>query len=94
MYLPGTSAAETYLDQEKILRAAAEIGADAVHPGYGFLSENADFARACAEAGLVFVGPPPDVVETMGLKDRAKDVARKAGVPVLPGLTVPGRADA
>jgi acetyl/propionyl-CoA carboxylase alpha subunit len=90
VYLPGTSAAETYLDQEKILRAAAEIGADAVHPGYGFLSENADFARACAEAGLVFVGPPPDVVETMGLKDRAKDVARKAGVPVLPDALVTG----
>src|SRR5262249_1887807 len=66
--VPGNtaSAAETYLDQKKILRAAAEIGADAIHPGYGFLSENAGFARACAAAGLVFVGPPPDAVETMG----------------------------
>ena len=90
VYVPGTSATETYLDQEKILCAAAEIGADAVHPGYGFLSENAGFARACAEAGLVFVGPPPDAVETMGLKDKAKEVARKAGVPVLPDALVTG----
>ena len=88
--LDGATAAETYLDQEKILRAAAETGADAVHPGYGFLSENAGFARACAAAGLVFVGPPPDAVETMGLKDRAKEVARKAGVPVLPDAAITG----
>jgi acetyl/propionyl-CoA carboxylase alpha subunit len=84
------SAAESYLNQERILRAAAEIGADAIHPGYGFLSENAGFARACAAAGLVFVGPPPDAVETMGLKDKAKEVARKAGVPVLPDVAVTG----
>jgi len=82
--LGGATAAETYLDQEKILRAAAETGSDAVHPGYGFLSENAGFARACAAAGLVFVGPPPAAVATMGRKDRAKEVARSAGVPVLP----------
>jgi propionyl-CoA carboxylase alpha subunit len=84
------SVAESYLNQEKILRAAAEIAADAIHPGYGFLSENAGFARACAAAGLVFVGPPPDAVETMGLKDKAKEVARKAGVPVLPDVAVTG----
>lgn len=90
VHLRGSSAAETYLDQQKILRAAAEIGADAVHPGYGFLSENAGFARACAAAGLMFVGPPPDAVETMGLKDKAKEVARKAGVPVLPDAPITG----
>jgi propionyl-CoA carboxylase alpha chain len=88
--LGGSTAAESYIDQGKILRAAAETAADAVHPGYGFLSENAGFARACAAAGLVFVGPPPESVETMGLKDRAKDVARSAGVPVLPDARITG----
>jgi propionyl-CoA carboxylase alpha chain len=88
--LGGATAAESYLDQGKILRAAAQTGADAVHPGYGFLSENAGFARACAEAGLVFVGPSAEAVETMGLKDRAKEVARAAGVPVLPDAPITG----
>ena len=86
--LGGSTAAESYLDAGKMLRAAAETGADAVHPGYGFLSENAGFARACAEAGLIFVGPPAGAVETMGLKDRAKEVARRAGVPVLPDAVI------
>ncbi|MCO6010451.1 ATP-grasp domain-containing protein [Actinoallomurus purpureus] len=86
--LGGSTASESYLDQEKILRAAAETNADAVHPGYGFLSENAGFARACAAAGLVFVGPSPESVETMGLKDRAKSVARAAGVPTLPDARI------
>jgi acetyl/propionyl-CoA carboxylase alpha subunit len=88
--LGGSSAAESYLDQDKILRAAAEAGADAIHPGYGFLSENAGFAQACADAGLTFVGPSPEAVETMGLKDRAKEVARHAGVPVLPDARISG----
>ena len=87
--LGGSTASESYLDTDKILRAAAEIGADAIHPGYGFLSENAGFARACEQAGLIFVGPPPGAVETMGLKDKAKEVARKAGVPVLPDAGYP-----
>jgi propionyl-CoA carboxylase alpha chain len=83
-------APSSYLDTAKILRAAAETGADAIHPGYGFLSENAAFARACADAGLTFVGPSPEAIETMGLKDRAKDVARAAGVPVLPDAAITG----
>ena len=65
-------AAESYLQTEKILDAAARAGADAVHPGYGFLSENAAFAEACANAGVIFVGPPADAIRAMGLKDRAK----------------------
>ncbi|MCD0449235.1 biotin/lipoyl-binding protein [Actinocorallia sp. API 0066] len=85
--LGGTMA---YLDQERILQAAATANADAIHPGYGFLSENAAFARACVDAGLVFVGPSPEAVETMGLKDRAKEVAKAAGVPVLPDAPVTG----
>jgi propionyl-CoA carboxylase alpha chain len=88
--LGGLTAAESYLDTAKILRAAAGTGADAIHPGYGFLSENAAFAAACAEAGLVFAGPPPQAIATMGLKDRAKEVARSAGVPVLPDTSVSG----
>ncbi|MGB7505941.1 MAG: biotin carboxylase N-terminal domain-containing protein, partial [Mycobacterium sp.] len=83
--LPGSSPAETYLDGDRIIAAAHLTGADAVHPGYGFLSENAGFARACADAGLVFVGPPPDAIDAMGSKLTAKAMMAGAGVPVLPG---------
>jgi propionyl-CoA carboxylase alpha chain len=82
--LPGRTAAETYLDVEALLAAAAATGADAVHPGYGFLSERADFARAVIDAGLTWVGPPPDVIAAMGDKLAAKRLMAGAGVPVLP----------
>ncbi|OHV42674.1 biotin carboxylase N-terminal domain-containing protein [Pseudofrankia sp. BMG5.36] len=86
--LPGATPAETYLRLDAILDAARRTGADAVHPGYGFLSENAGFARACAHAGLVFVGPPPEAIEAMGSKTQAKTLMAQAGVPVLAGLVV------
>ncbi|HEY5337594.1 MAG TPA: acetyl-CoA carboxylase biotin carboxylase subunit, partial [Rhizomicrobium sp.] len=76
---------ESYLRADAILAAAKATGAQAVHPGYGFLSENADFAEACAAAGIVFVGPPPSAIRAMGLKDRAKTLMAKAGVAVVPG---------
>jgi acetyl-CoA carboxylase biotin carboxylase subunit len=76
---------ESYLLGDVILAAAKETGADAIHPGYGFLSENAEFAEACKKAGVIFVGPPADAIRAMGLKDRAKSLMAKAGVAVVPG---------
>jgi acetyl-CoA/propionyl-CoA carboxylase, biotin carboxylase, biotin carboxyl carrier protein len=87
-------AAESYLSVERLLEAAARTGAQAVHPGYGFLAENAGFARACAEAGLVFIGPPADAISLMGDKIRAKETVRAAGVPVVPGSSGSGLTDA
>jgi acetyl-CoA/propionyl-CoA carboxylase biotin carboxyl carrier protein len=87
-------ATESYLSVERILQAAERSGAQAVHPGYGFLAENAGFARACAEAGLVFIGPPADAIALMGDKIRAKETVRAAGVPVVPGGRDPELADA
>ena len=83
--LPGNSAAETYLNGAAIVAAAVKAGADAVHPGYGFLSENSGFAETCAAAGLVFVGPPAAAIHAMGDKARAKALMERAGVPVVPG---------
>src|SRR5712675_1121948 len=80
---------ESYLSIENVLAAARKTSADAVHPGYGFLSENAQFARACAQAGIVFIGPPPEAMEEMGEKTRARRKAIEAGVPVVPGLKEP-----
>ena len=85
--LPGSVPADTYLRGERIIAAAQATGAGAVHPGYGFLSENAGFARACAAAGLVFVGPSAAAIEAMGSKIAAKELMAAAGVPVLPGVT-------
>ncbi|WP_055612245.1 acetyl/propionyl/methylcrotonyl-CoA carboxylase subunit alpha [Streptomyces phaeochromogenes] len=87
-------AAESYLSADRLLEAAARTGAQAVHPGYGFLAENADFARACAEAGLVFIGPPADAISLMGDKIRAKETVKAAGVPVVPGSSGSGLTDA
>ncbi|MFD7486379.1 acetyl-CoA carboxylase biotin carboxylase subunit [Streptomyces mirabilis] len=87
-------AAESYLSVERLLEAAARSGAQAVHPGYGFLAENASFARACAEAGLVFIGPPADAIALMGDKIRAKETVKAAGVPVVPGSSGSGLTDA
>jgi len=81
----GPRPAESYLRGDKIIEVAKACGAEAIHPGYGFLSENEDFARAVEKAGLVFIGPTPQAIERMGLKDRAKAIMEKAGVPVVPG---------
>ncbi|MEU9268391.1 acetyl-CoA carboxylase biotin carboxylase subunit [Streptomyces sp. NPDC048251] len=87
-------AAESYLSVERLLAAAARTGAQAVHPGYGFLAENAGFARACADAGLVFIGPSADAISLMGDKIRAKETVQAAGVPVVPGSSGSGLTDA
>ena len=88
--LPGDAPGATYLRHDLLLDAAARSGADAVHPGYGFVSESGDFARAVADAGLVWVGPPADAIDAMGSKIGAKEMMRAAGVPTLPSITVDG----
>ncbi|MDN3646387.1 acetyl/propionyl/methylcrotonyl-CoA carboxylase subunit alpha [Pontixanthobacter aestiaquae] len=85
VHIGPSPAAESYLVGEKIIAAAKETGAEAIHPGYGFLSENADFAQAVQDAGLIWVGPNPDSIRAMGLKDSAKSLMQEAGVPVTPG---------
>ncbi len=92
--LPGESPARTYLSAEAICRAALDAGADAIHPGYGFLAESEAFARAVREAGLVFVGPPPEAMARVGSKVAAKALAEKAGVPTVPWAAVEGRDEA
>ncbi len=91
--LPGASLAETYLDPDALVRAAKVSGADALHPGYGFLSENPALPEACVPAGIVWVGPPPEAMRVMGHKARAKEVVAAAGVPVLPSALLGARDD-
>ena len=87
--LGGQTPAESYLDAEKVLRAARDSGADAVHPGYGFLSENAGFAQAVLDAGLTWIGPPPSAIEALGDKVRARHIAEEVGAPLVPGTKDP-----
>src|SRR5919202_2374081 len=90
-YLLGPGPAnESYLVVDKLLEVAKQSGAEAVHPGYGFLAENAAFARACDEAGIKFIGPPASAIEAMGSKTRAREIMSEAGVPIVPGTSDPG----
>jgi len=82
-------AIEGYLDQTAIVETAQRAGAEAIHPGYGFLAENAAFARAIEAAGLVWIGPPPEAIEAMGSKTEARERMKAAGVPIIPGTTDP-----
>jgi acetyl-CoA/propionyl-CoA carboxylase biotin carboxyl carrier protein len=89
-YLLGPGpASESYLNVPRILEVIARSGAEAVHPGYGFLAENAGFARALGEAGVVWIGPPPDAIDAMGSKTGARALMDRAGVPIVPGVTEP-----
>jgi acetyl-CoA/propionyl-CoA carboxylase biotin carboxyl carrier protein len=83
---------KSYLDAERIIDAARSTGADAIHPGYGFFAEHPEFARACGEAGVVWIGPPPEAIEAMGLKTRARRLMEEAGVPVVPGTITPAHS--
>jgi len=85
VHIGGSAPKESYLRWDRIIDAAKATGAQAIHPGYGFLSENEEFAQACAEAGLVFIGPPPSAIKDMGLKAESKQLMEKAGVPLVPG---------
>jgi 3-methylcrotonyl-CoA carboxylase alpha subunit len=90
-HIGGAAAADSYLKADVILEVAKRTGAQAIHPGYGFLSENAAFSRACEAAGIKFIGPSADAIDAMGLKDKAKDIMHKAGVPVVPGYQGAGQ---
>jgi len=92
VHIGPSESAQSYLNIERILEAARVTGAEAIHPGYGFLAENAEFARACAKAGITFIGPPPEAMEAVGDKVRAREAMTRAGVPVVPG-TPPLSAD-
>ena len=83
--------AESYLDIAKIIETAQKAGAEGIHPGYGFLAENAEMARACDEAGITWIGPPPEAIEAMGSKTKAREIMAEAGVPIVPGATEPAK---
>ena len=85
VHIGGSAPKDSYLRWEKIIEAAKTTGAEAIHPGYGFLSENEEFAKACAVAGLIFIGPPASAIKAMGLKSESKQLMEKAGVPLVPG---------
>jgi len=85
VHIGGSAPGESYLRWERIIEAARATGAEAIHPGYGFLSENEEFARACVKAGLIFIGPPASAIQAMGLKAESKQLMEKAGVPLVPG---------
>src|SRR3569832_2248112 len=85
VHIGGSAPTDSYLRWERIIDAAKATGAEAIHPGYGFLSENEDFAQACADAALVFIGPPASAIKAMGLKAESKQLMQKAGVPLVPG---------
>src|SRR5688500_4041916 len=87
--LGGETAADTYLRVDKLLDVASRSGADAVHPGYGFLSENADFAQAVLDAGLIWIGPAPQAIRDLGDKVTARHIAQRAGAPLVPGTPEP-----
>ncbi|MPZ74721.1 MAG: acetyl/propionyl-CoA carboxylase subunit alpha, partial [Nitriliruptorales bacterium] len=93
VHIGPTAAAESYLSIDRIIGAAKATGAQAIHPGYGFLAENSLFARACHDAGVVFIGPPADAMEAMGDKIRSKQTVEAAGVPVVPGVHRAGMND-
>ena len=85
VHIGGSAPKDSYLRWQAILQAALDTGAQAIHPGYGFLSENEAFAQACADAGLVFIGPTPSAIKAMGLKAESKQLMEQAGVPLVPG---------
>ncbi len=91
VHIGGSAPKDSYLRWERIIEAAKATGAQAIHPGYGFLSENEEFARACAAAGLVFIGPPASAIQAMGLKAESKQLMEKAGVPLVPGYHAAGQ---
>ncbi|MEC4680321.1 MAG: biotin carboxylase N-terminal domain-containing protein, partial [Nitrospirota bacterium] len=88
-YLVGPGPVQGFLDAQQIVNLAKRIGADAIHPGYGFLAENAEFAHLCQQAGITFIGPSPQTLELLGDKVKARALAKKVGVPVVPGTDGP-----
>jgi len=94
VHIGGSAPKDSYLRWEKIIEVALATGAQAIHPGYGFLSENEAFAKACTDAGLVFIGPPPSAISAMGLKAESKQLMEKAGVPLVPGYHGSGQGAA